>query len=231
MCVLTCVEPCWSFEIHRNREKKKLELEPRYRKCLFLYHYWMHPVFGFMNARIQTWFPFPVQICLNGREWLARSLDKAGIEYVRADNCICRVANLEAAQHFLDEQLRVNWPGLLNELRRLAHPAHEAVFANCPEHARHYYWSLAESEWASDLLFHDPRDVLPLCERLVSYSLRVHGAGQVMRFRIARRAAEAPDARRAWSPIAWPTSSGSRRWTGWSVVGMLRGSSESWTTC
>jgi len=68
VCVLSCVEPCWSFEIHRSREKKKLELEPRYRKCLFLYHYWMHPVFGFMNARIQTWFPFPVQICLNGRE-------------------------------------------------------------------------------------------------------------------------------------------------------------------
>ncbi len=68
VCVLSCVEPCWSFEIHRNREKKKLELEPRYRKCLFLYHYWMHPLFGFMNARMQTWFPFPVQICLNGRE-------------------------------------------------------------------------------------------------------------------------------------------------------------------
>ena len=28
VCVLSCVEPCWSFEIHRNREKKKLELEP-----------------------------------------------------------------------------------------------------------------------------------------------------------------------------------------------------------
>ncbi|MBM3748421.1 MAG: hypothetical protein FJW34_21785, partial [Acidobacteria bacterium] len=69
VCVLSCVEPCWSFEIHRNRETHKLELAPRYRKCLFLYHYWMHPVFGFMNARIQTWFPFPVQICLNGREW------------------------------------------------------------------------------------------------------------------------------------------------------------------
>lgn len=77
VCVLSCVEPCWSFEIHRNREKKKLELEPRYRKCLFLYHYWMHPVFGFLNARIQTWFPFPVQICLNGREWLARQMGAA----------------------------------------------------------------------------------------------------------------------------------------------------------
>ena len=182
VCVLKAVEPCVSFAVRRNRETKTISLESRRRKCLHLYHYFLHPELGLMHVRLQTWFPFTLQICLNGREWLARSLDKAGIEYVRADNCICRVADLEAAQRLLDEQLRVNWPGLLNELRRLAHPAHESVFANCPEHARHYYWSLAESEWASDLLFHDPDDVLPLCERLVAYSMRVHGAGQVMRF-------------------------------------------------
>jgi hypothetical protein len=80
VCVLTCVEPCWSFEIHRNRQSKKRELEPRYRKRLFLYHSWMHPVFGFMHARIQSWFPFAIQICLNGREWLARQMDAAGLE-------------------------------------------------------------------------------------------------------------------------------------------------------
>jgi len=53
VCVLTSVEPCWSFEIYRNRETKKLDVVKRERHCLFLYHYWMHPVFGFMNARIQ----------------------------------------------------------------------------------------------------------------------------------------------------------------------------------
>ena len=79
VCVLTCVEPCHSFEVYRNRETKKLDLVARPRKCLFLYHYWIHPVFGFMNARIQTWFPFPVQICLNGREcgWRARWMPRA----------------------------------------------------------------------------------------------------------------------------------------------------------
>src|SRR5438876_476017 len=66
VCVLTSVEPCWSFEVGPNRETKQLELTGKPRKCLFLYHYWMHPEFGFMNARIQTWFPFSIQICLNG---------------------------------------------------------------------------------------------------------------------------------------------------------------------
>ena len=57
VCVLTSVEPCRTFEIYRDRDTKHLQLQPRVRKCLFLYHYVVHPVFGFLNARIQTWFP------------------------------------------------------------------------------------------------------------------------------------------------------------------------------
>src|SRR6266581_902552 len=87
VCVLTCVEPCRSFQIYRNRDTQHLELQPRDRKCLFLYHYSVHPVFGFLNARIQTWFPFSIQICLNGREWLAHQMDAVGLDYLRDDNC------------------------------------------------------------------------------------------------------------------------------------------------
>ena len=60
VCVLSCLEPCSKFEIHRNSLTKKIELQRRPGKCLFLYHYQMHPVFGFLNARIQTWFPFSI---------------------------------------------------------------------------------------------------------------------------------------------------------------------------
>jgi hypothetical protein len=77
MCVLTSVEPCRTFEIYRNRETKHLQLQPRIRNCLFLHHYLVHPVFGFLNARIQTWFPFSIQIGLNGTEWLAHQMDQA----------------------------------------------------------------------------------------------------------------------------------------------------------
>lgn len=40
ICVLTAVEPCWSFGIVRDRTSKRIEAEPRYRKCLHLYHAW-----------------------------------------------------------------------------------------------------------------------------------------------------------------------------------------------
>src|SRR3990172_11715182 len=75
VAVITCVEPCMSYEISRNSKTKKLDLLLRPRRCMFLYHYLIDPQFGFMNARIQTWFPFNIQICLNGREWLARQMD------------------------------------------------------------------------------------------------------------------------------------------------------------
>ena len=92
VCVLSCVKPCQTFEVYRNREAHRLELVARTRKCLFLYHYWMHREFGFMHARIQTWLPFSIQVCLNGREWLARQMERVGMKYVRQDNCFPWVA-------------------------------------------------------------------------------------------------------------------------------------------
>ncbi|MBT4287578.1 MAG: hypothetical protein HOD92_09590, partial [Deltaproteobacteria bacterium] len=78
ICVFKCVEPCYSYDIYRNKQSKLLELVLRQRKCLFFYHYYIHPVFGFMNCRIQSWFPFPIQVCVNGKEWLSKQMDKAG---------------------------------------------------------------------------------------------------------------------------------------------------------
>ena len=179
VCVLSCVEPCWSFEIHRNREKKKLELEPRYRKCLFLYHYWMHPIFGFMNARIQTWFPFPVQICLNGREWLAREMDAVGLEYVRQDNCFPWIADWATAQELLDKQLKARWPELLDGIARQLNPIHSEVFQ---KHPVPYYWSTYQSEWAIDIVFRQAADLRRLYQRLILHGMTSFSSTDVMRY-------------------------------------------------
>ena len=103
ICVLRAVEPCMSFAVRRDRATKKIWLERRRRKCLHLYHYFQHERFGLMHVRLQTWFPFTIQICLNGRQWLARSLQAAGVPYLRRDNCISRVGDLALAQHLLDQ--------------------------------------------------------------------------------------------------------------------------------
>jgi hypothetical protein len=79
ICMLTSLEVCSSYDVNFNHTTQKLQLLARSRKCLHLYHYRKDPVFGFLHARLQSWFPFNIQICLNGREWLAHQMDQEGI--------------------------------------------------------------------------------------------------------------------------------------------------------
>jgi hypothetical protein len=65
---------------------------------------------GFMSARLQTWFPFPIQICLNGREWLARQMDAEGLHYQCQGNCFPWIEDFPRAQQLMQAQLRTNWP-------------------------------------------------------------------------------------------------------------------------
>jgi len=177
--VLSCVEPCQSFEMRRDRDTQKLVVETRYRKCLFLYHYWVHPVLGFMNARIQTWFPFAIQVCLNGREWLARQLEATGLRYVRRDNCFPWVEDWATAQRLLDRQVRAHWPKLLDGIAGQLNPIHAALFRAYP---LHYYWSTYQSEWATDLVFRDAAPLRRLYPRLLHHAMTTFGSADVMRF-------------------------------------------------
>lgn len=90
------MELCCSYRVGGHRATQKLRLERAYRKCLFIYQYWMHPVFGFMSARLQTWFPFPIHIYLNGRLWLGQQMEQAGIHYRRHHNCFTWIEDLPA---------------------------------------------------------------------------------------------------------------------------------------
>ena len=179
ICVLTAVEPCWSFEIVRDRASQRIEAEPRYRKCLHLYHYQIHPRFGFMSARIQTWFPFRIQICVNGREWLARSMDGAGLHYVQRDNCFTWLEHPERVQRLMDRQLRSDWPVLLGKIARSLNPLHERMFAAFP---MEYYWSTYQSEWATDVMFGKAAALAHLYPRLVQHGLTTFLSPDVMRF-------------------------------------------------
>jgi hypothetical protein len=173
------VEPCMSFQIHKNYRTKKLEITYRPRQCLHLYHYQIHPVFGFMHARIQTWFPFHVYVCINGHEWLARQMDQAQLAYQRRDNCFPWVADLAQAQALFDQQLQAHWPSLLAGLAQALNPIHEDIFARYPTQ---YYWSVAQSEWASDVLFRNRADLETYYPRWVRHAITTYGAVDILRF-------------------------------------------------
>lgn len=179
ICILSTVEVCRSYEIRRDRETKRIHLQPAWRKCLFYYHYMIHPVFGFMNARIQTWVPFPIQICINGREWLSRQLDAAHLGYVRRENSFVWLEDAQQTQQLFDQQLKASWPNLLDDIAFELNPIREDMFAQFPVS---YYWCVYQSEWATDVLFRDADALARLYPRFIHHGLSSFASPDVMRF-------------------------------------------------
>ena len=183
--VLKSVECCWSYEVGPNRAEKKLELRGKPSRCLHYYHYFLDPDVGLVYVRLQTWFPFNVHVGMNGREWLARQMDKIGLRYRRRDNCFAWIEDWAQAQQLLDEQLRTDWPGLLNRLLEQANPALSIVDA----YPTPYYWSMDEGEWASDLAFRSTPTLAKLAPRLFRHAWLNFDSADVMRF-LGRKATE-----------------------------------------
>jgi len=185
LCVLKTVELCRSYEVRKNRATQQIELRRQQRKCLHLYHYLIHPQLGFLHVRLQTWYPFDLQVCLNGREWLSRQLDAAGIRYTRRQNCFTQLEDLTRAQQLFDQQLRAPWKTLLEQLVRTVHPLAREFFLRMPDGARQpvrYYWTTPQTEWASDVMFTSRAALLPIYERLVRHGITTYGPGDVLRF-------------------------------------------------
>lgn len=179
ICILSCVEPCWSYRIHRNRQTKQLDLVGDWLKCLHYYHYLRDPKLGLLHLRLQTWFPFSVHVCLNGREWLACAMDAAGMAYERRDNCFAWIEDPVQAQALMARQLRTNWPRMLDRLIRRCHPADAAIFRHVPVA---YYWSVDQSEWASDVMFTSHAALAKIYPRLIHHGMTHLHSTDVMRF-------------------------------------------------
>jgi hypothetical protein len=180
ICAFRTVEPCMSFEYHRAAEPRERGLRLRPRKCLHIYQYFLHPLFGFMSARLQTWFPFNIQICLNGREWLARQLQRKGhTDFERADNCFTHLGDPALAQRLMDRQLRTGWQRVLDPIARTLNPLHPRIFRRWPHT---YYWSAYQTEWATDLVFRDAAALAAVYPALVRHASMHFQSPDVMRF-------------------------------------------------
>jgi hypothetical protein len=177
--VLSCVEPCQSFELRRDRQARRLVLVPAIRKCLFLYFYFLDREFGLMYVRLQTWLPFAIQVGLNGREYLARQMDRLGIGYQQRDNCFTQIDDLPRAQKLLDRLTTRRWPKVLNALARRLNPL---LRRNSGLNLFGYYWSVRQSEYATDLMFRSAADLRAVYPRLINHAIRHFGSEDVLRF-------------------------------------------------
>jgi hypothetical protein len=180
ICLLSALEPASSWRVWRSREHiHPQELRRRSTKCLHLYTYFLDQDFGFIHVRVQTWIPYTVQIYINGREWLGRQLDHVRMRYTRADNCFPHLADPERAQRIFDGMLGLPWQSILDDLVARANPALAAVI----DAARvSYYWTLHQSEWATDVMFRDASVLASCYPDLVRHAMTDFQSKDVMRF-------------------------------------------------
>lgn len=173
VCALSTMEPSPSFE-HRGTH-----IVRRIRPCQVIYQYQQHAEVGWMYARMQTWFPFRVQVGMNGREWLARQMDKAGLKYRQQGNCFVWIEDYAAAQQLMEQQLKIDWPELLNGLAGQLNPLHENIFEDYPAS---YYWTAYQTEWATDIVFREQADLRRLMPLLVRHGMLSYSSADVMRY-------------------------------------------------
>jgi hypothetical protein len=180
IALLSCVEPCLSFRVRGDRQSKSLRLVMESAKCTHLYHYYQHPEIGLMHIRLQTWFPFSVDVCINGRQWLARQMDRAGIGYRQRDNCFIWVEDCAAAQRLLDEQLASNGPALMQSFLAMAHPLQDEIIAPMP--GLSYYWSASQSEYPTDVVFGQAEQLQRLYPKFLRHAMSSFRSPDILRF-------------------------------------------------
>ena len=177
--IYSCVEPCLTYFVRRDRAQKKLVLRLEPGKCLHYYFYYHHEALGFLHLRLQTWFPFQVMVCLNGRHWLAQQMQQAGLGYQQRENCFPWLEDVAQTQALARAQLQTHWPQRLAPLLEQCHPLAAEL---CRPLALSYYWSVSESEYATDVMFKTPQALARLYPAMLRHGIQHFGSVEVLRF-------------------------------------------------
>lgn len=117
ICILSVVEYCQTLQPQKHGNGL-LSLDTVNRKCKYFYIYFLDKHFGFMHIKLQTWFPFLIQVYINGREMMKHTFNENGISYQMYDNSFFEVRDIVKAQELAD---RFDSNSLCRQLDLFAH--------------------------------------------------------------------------------------------------------------
>jgi hypothetical protein len=175
ICVFSVQESCSSFKIAYGQGRPCLrKSQPR---CVVFYFYYLDPEFGLLHIRLPTWFPFTLQVYVNGHEWLARQMTKHNIGFVPHDNAFLKIDNLDKAQELADQLPRYKWRRFLDALAKRVNPLLKSLLKrDC------YYWVTDQAEFATDVLFKSRELLQPLYRCLLERATLAFSAEDVLSF-------------------------------------------------
>lgn len=176
VAVLCCQECCRTVKLMGGKDRPRLVFARRPQRVL--YFYFLDPQFGLVHVRLQTWFPFTIQVYVNGHEWLARQLRKKGIGFVQRDNAFTDIDDFAQAQRLADKFPRLNWVNLLNCWAKRFNPLLGQRWLG----ERDYYWVIDQAEFSTDLLFKDRAALAKLYPELLHYALLHFAPDDILTF-------------------------------------------------
>jgi hypothetical protein len=158
--IFSAMENCTSYKPWHDRQSGKNSLKKDSGRCLHYYFYFVDKEFGLCYLRVPTWCPFQLQFYFNGHNWLAGKLSKRSIPYVSQDNAFLDIADFSTAQE-LSDNIRVE------DLHQVLD-----IFARkyCPvikSYSLSVHWSIAQAEYATDIIFKRQSDLGLLYEPLI----------------------------------------------------------------
>lgn len=173
--IFSAMEPCSSYKPWHDKKTHKTFLKYDSGKCLHYYFYFIDATLGLCYLRVPTWAPFRLQFYFNGHNQLAAKLDKKGIDYTMLDNAFMAIEDVDRAQKLADNINIKQLHRILDKVTRQYCP----VIHYFPDH---YYWSIMQAEYATDIIFRKQIDLKPIYEELVRTAVHAVKADNIATF-------------------------------------------------
>jgi len=149
ICTLSAVEYCSTLQPIKQ-QNGKLSLIKVDRKCKYYYFYLQDREFGFMHVKLQTRFPFQMQVYINGREFMKQVFDKHGITYSMYDNSFSEISDIKRAQELADS---FDSKKFCRQLDHFAYRFNPYLNAITDSFGQGYLWCVDQCEYATDVMF------------------------------------------------------------------------------
>jgi hypothetical protein len=172
--VFSVMELCSSYRPWHDKRTGVTHLRSDASKCIYYYFYFIDKVLGLCFLSVPTWCPFRAHFYFNGHNWLASKLRAAGLSFEQQDNTLVGISDWQQAQDLSDSLL-------VSEL----HTRMDAAVARyVPDLAPlgRYHWSIAQAEYATDIVFRSASDLAPLYDHLLRTSIHAIKADDIATF-------------------------------------------------
>jgi hypothetical protein len=176
IAVLQVMETCRTVKLIHGQGRPRLVFARRPQRVL--YYYFLDPDFGLIHLRLQTWFPFTIQVYVNGHDWLARQLAQRQIGFVQNDNAFTQLDQPDLAQQLADRFCRLKWIRTLQRWAKRINPLLGQDWLGSAD----YYWVIDQAEYSTDVLFRSSAALAELYPRLLDHAILNFSAQDILCF-------------------------------------------------